>query len=182
MEYTLSQIIKHRLNFGNAIVHLQADLDLVRQPADVSPLYVREMNPSDIADLTVWAELKLINGAYQESPSWDVNTAKKHIENHLFLNISKTYFLIDGNIPVAAISIGVYRTNPQIGGQARIAVRGDIQGKGLGKFIISYGCQQLKAQGLQLCENIVSIKRERSIRTHFRCGFFLNIRAGAGNR
>lgn len=169
MKYTLWRIFKHRANFSNTIVHLQADLGTVPRPADIYPLQTKEMHATDGREIREWVDL--INNAYNEDSPYDIDSARRHIEDHLFLDILKIYFVMDGDTPVATISIGKYRANPRIGGEARIAVRRDYQGRGLGRFVVCYGCDRLRDSGLELCENIVAIKRRRSIMLHFQCGF-----------
>lgn len=169
MEYSLLQIIRHRLNLGNTIVHLQADLDTVRRPSSISPLRVRPMNTRDRGEIAAWVDL--VNDAYREDPPYDLHTARRHIANHLFLDIASIYLVTDADAYVATISIGTYKLNPRVGGQARIAVRRRYQGQGLGQFVICYGCEQLRNMGLALCENIVAVKRRRSIMLHLYCGF-----------
>ena len=60
-----------------------------------------------------------------------------------------------------------------MGGDARIAVRGEFQRQGLGRFIILYGFHKLKEQGIMLAETMITVKRKLSIVLHFQCGFKL---------
>jgi GNAT superfamily N-acetyltransferase len=133
------------------------------------------MNTADMMDMGDWVDL--INQSYNEQTPRDIGAAKRHIEDHLFLDILKIYFVLDGDTPIATISIGTYRGNPRIGGEARIAVRANYQGRGLGRFVICYGCERLRDYGVQFCENIVSVKRQKSIMLHYQCGFVPQLRS-----
>lgn len=46
---------------------------------------------------------------------------------------------MDGEKPIATISIGTFKDNEKIGGDARIAVKKDYKGMGIGSFLINFG-------------------------------------------
>ncbi len=169
MKYGIWQNIKYRLNYNKCVAHLQADLSLIPKPENILPLYVREMDTSSETDLRHWASI--VTEAYDDK-IYDSNDARRHFEDHLFLNISNVYFVMDENEPVGTISIGTYKTNNKIGGDARIAIRKEYQGRGLGKFVIAYGYSELFKQGIKYGESVISIPRSKSILLHFQCGFF----------
>ncbi|MFA5573959.1 MAG: GNAT family N-acetyltransferase [Brumimicrobium sp.] len=168
MKYGPIQHIKYLFNYNRTIIHLQADLERVSLPKDISPLYVKELESNNLVDLENW--LEVINDAYDE-PIRDVNYALNHINNHLFLNISNVYLIFDANEAVGTISIGTYKSNSKVGGDARIAIKKKYQGRGLGKFAISYGLAKLKERKVKYAESIITIIRVESISLHFKCGF-----------
>lgn len=169
MKYSIWQNIKYRSNYSKCIVHLQADLELIPLPKDIFPLYVKELDVNNESDLKKWSEI--VTDAYGDAV-YDISSAKQHIHNHLFLKITNVYFVMDGAEPVATISIGRYKNNPEVGGDARIAVSKNYQGRGLGKFVIAYGYTKLREQGVRLGESIISVPRKQSILLHYQCGFF----------
>jgi GNAT superfamily N-acetyltransferase len=168
MAFSLWQNIKYRCNYDRTIVHLQADLGHLPSPSAIDPFHTREMDMESADDLQLWVEI--VNEAYDDGP-YDLAAARKHIHEHLFLNISNIYFVVDGETPVGTISIGTYKANANVGGDAKIAVKKDYQGHGLGTYMILYGFGEMRKHGLRYAESIISIRRDTSIAIHFRCGF-----------
>lgn len=168
MKYTIWQNFKYQLNYSRTIVHLHANLDNIPKLQDISPFYVREMDVQNENDLRHWSEI--VSNAYQDGV-YDSESVHQHFNNHLFLKIIKTYFVMDGDLPIGTISIGSYKTNPNVGGDARIAVKRNYQGLGLGKYLILLGFHRLREMGIRNGESIISIKREKSILLHFHCCF-----------
>ncbi len=164
--------MRYLLNYSRAVVHLQADLSRIPAPKDVSPFFVRMVNPDNPIDLNHW--INIVNDAYDDTLQ-DIGYAVQHFRNHLFLDISKAFFVIDDKVPIATISIGIYKSNPNIGGVARIAVKKKFRGYGLGSFLINYGFNQLYQQGINYGESIISITREQSILLHLKSGFIPQI-------
>lgn len=119
-------------------------------------------------DLSSWVDI--VNDAYAEEP-YDISAARKHIQHHLFLQVAATYFVMHEQKPVATISVGTYKDNRTVGGDARLAVLTKYQGHGLGQYLIHYGFGQLRERQVRYGESIISIRRDASIRLHFRCGF-----------
>lgn len=119
-------------------------------------------------DLEQW--LEIVNDAYDE-PYHDISYAINHIRTHLFLNITNVYLILDNDVPVGTISIGTYKSNNNIGGDARIAIKKKYQSKGLGVFMITLGFHKLRDLGIKYGESIISIIRDQSIMLHFKCGF-----------
>lgn len=168
MKYSLGQNLRYRLNYSRTVVHLHADLAHVAPPVEHPPFRFRQMDPGSPADVQQWIEI--INDAYDDA-ACDAAAARSHWENHLFLKLSRIEFLTDGDLPIGTISIGPYRDNPQVGGDARIAVLRSHQGRGLGGALIRHGFDLLRRQGIRNGESIITITRERSILLHFQCGF-----------
>ena len=155
-------------NYSKTIVHLQADLNRLPAIKDINSFIIRELNVDNAEDIQHW--LNIVNDAYVETEH-DREYALNHINNHLFLNIYKIYLLFDKDKPIGTISIGTFKSNKNMGGDARIAIRKDYQGKGLGSYLLAYGFQKLKESGIKYGESIISITREQSIMLHFKCGF-----------
>ena len=124
MEYSIWQNIKYLSNFNKTIVHLQCDIDNIPEPKDISPLFIREMDIEDDGDIQSWIDI--VNEAYNESP-YDVKAARNQLKNHLFLNIDAVYFIMDKTEPIGTISIGTYKENKNMGGDARIAIKKNIK-------------------------------------------------------
>lgn len=74
-------------------------------------------------------------------------------------------------ITPATDSYGAYRADPSCGGLFRIAVLPGCQGRGIGAYIISYGCLRLQAAGFARIEDIITYKRRKSLLLHYRLGF-----------
>lgn len=168
MKYGLIQHLRYLLNYDRAVVHLQADLNRLPFVRDISPFIVRELQLDDREDIGRW--LDIIRDAYDQ-PGYDVEYAENHIRSHLFLDIQKIFLIMDKDRAVGTISIGTYRNNDKVGGDARIAIRKEYQNKGLGVFLIAYGFHKLRENGIKYGESIISIGRDRSIFLHFKCGF-----------
>lgn len=169
VKYSPLQRIKHKLKLKNTVVHLRVDLTSIPKAINIWPYSIKLLDKSNALDVNKWIDL--INDAYSEHPQFNYASAKKHFTNHIFLDITEVFCVMDGEDSIASISVGKYRENPKIGGLARIAVKRNYQGQGIGKFIISYGCEYLKELGFGYCEDVISIQRKKSIFTHFKCGF-----------
>ena len=159
----------YRLNYDRTIVHLQTDLRNIGLNKDISPFITREMNYDSEEELIQWAEI--VNDAYDDGGKYDLEYAKNHLNNHLFLKTTNVYLVFDGVKPIGTISIGVYKENPKIGGAVRLAVRKDYQGYGIGKYLHLYGFVKLREKGFYYIESILTITREQSMRMNFSYGF-----------
>ena len=162
------QRVKGYFTYGETIIRMKMDLEDLPELYEITPFRVREINPDSEEDRKQWVEL--IDNGYDEEDDETID-AVKHFENHLFLDITNTYFVMDQELPVATISIGPYKNNRQVGGDARISVRKSHQGHGLGKYVILYGFHKLREQGISQGETMISVKRTPSIYAHFFCGF-----------
>lgn len=76
-----------------------------------------------------------------------------------------------GERPIAIISVGRYKSNRKVGGDSRVSVRREYQGRGLGKRLILCGFHRLKDKGIDFGEAMICIKRRSSIFAHLYCGF-----------
>ena len=78
---------------------------------------------------------------------------------------------LGGGKIVATVSIGVYKANPNVGGDFRIGVTKEAQGKGYGRLCILFAFSQLAAMGLKYGESAISFKRKESLNLHYALGF-----------
>ena len=69
------------------------------------------------------------------------------------------------------MSIGVYKDNPNVGSLFRIAVKREYRGLHIGNAIVLYALSYLQMQGITLCEDIISSKRNISLGLHMNLGF-----------
>lgn len=72
---------------------------------------------------------------------------------------------------VATVSVGVYKTNPKIGGDFRIGVTKMAQGRGYGRLCILYAFSVLAAAGIKYGESAIAFKRKESLYLHYALGF-----------
>ncbi len=156
------------MSIHNKVGHFQAHLDQIALLPDPAPYTIRSMDPKNADDLRAWVEI--IADAYGD-PSVSSEKAERSLKEHLFLDISDTFFVIDGEYPVGTVSIGTYREKPHVGGICRFAVRKAYQGQGLGKYLRLLGYHIHRERGIRYGEDIISMKREKSIMLVFFCGF-----------
>lgn len=136
MRYTVWQNIRYLANYSRAVAYLHADLNHL-PPVSIPKGYsFRKVNQEDEEDLQVWA--KIVTDAYRDKV-YTIDDAYKNFRNHLFLDVTGVYFLIHNNVPVATITMGTYKENNKVGGDARIAVLKNYQKKSLGRLLLVYG-------------------------------------------
>jgi L-amino acid N-acyltransferase YncA len=156
-------------NFFVCEVHVAARLEDLMYAFILSDYSTRELNIIDEQEMQTW--LTVVNKAYDEN-NRDVESTKKALQKHHFLDKTKTHVVINQRGEICATySYGIYRNNPKVGGVFRLAVAKNHQGMGLGKHIILLGYQNLLNQGIQLGESVINSNRLISIRTHFSIGF-----------
>lgn len=155
-------------NVDGVVANLQRDL------SDLPPLDVAEGLIFRTADLTRAEDrahwIRLVNDAYPDATE-DDRSAERHRSEHAFLSCMEVFFLCRGAHPIATVSTGVFRNAPEVGGDARIAVDRAEQGKGLGRLVILFALHRLREKGLRCAEAVITLKREQSLRLHFRLGF-----------
>ncbi len=162
--------LKYVFNFNvsRIVVNMQAELSNLTPLVFPQGYMIREMeirNPNEIYE---W--IRIVNSSYQDADE-NETSFKQHIYSHPFLDVQKVFFVMSENQPVGAVSVGLYKKNPEYGGDARIAVVPSVQGNGLGYFAISYAFHYLRKQGIDIGEAVISLKRKQSIFLHLRCGF-----------
>lgn len=78
---------------------------------------------------------------------------------------------MEGGQAVATVLIGVYKTNPKMGGDFRIGVTEEAQGKGYGRLCILFAFSQLAARGVKFGESAIAFKRKESLYLHYALEF-----------
>lgn len=174
----LAQVRRHGLrnhlryvfnfNVDRVVVNLQRDLD------DLPPLEVPEgltFRPADLRDAADRAHwIRLVNAAYFDATE-DDRSAERLLSTHAFLTDMEVFFLCRDDRPIATVSTGVFRNAPTFGGDARIAVDPAEQGQGLGRTLILFALHRLRSKGLTHAEAVITLKREQSLRLHFKLDF-----------
>lgn len=176
-------------NIENKVLYLQTLLNKYfldeSALAEKYKLSVKVMDYKSNDDIEQWCDV--INNSYDDC-SYNIESALRLLTNHLFLEDTKTYlFYIQEStagdvtefIPsiscqdtlCAAVSIGTYRDNKKVGGIFRIGCKNEYKGNHFGNAIVLYALSQLQASGYELCEDIVSAKREISLLMHMNLGF-----------
>lgn len=157
-------------NINRTVVNLQRDLKDLPELSVPKDLHFRPAAFDDPVDRSAWIEL--INTAYPDGHE-DQTTLDRLCHTHPFLTEVETFFLVQGAEPIATVSTGVFRKATSWGGDARIAVSPSQQGRGLGRLMILYALHNLRARQLSNVEAVITMKREQSLRLHFKLGFRL---------
>lgn len=160
-------MIRSLLDRLNSVrVCLQYDLERLPPLVDITPLYLREMNMRDEAEVTIWLDIH--NDAFGRA--WGPAEYESAILRHPMFLVTHTYFVIDGRGPIGAGSMGINRKNEEIGIGHYLQVRGGAQGLGVGKYLALYRLHRLKELGLRRCEIVTTLRHRRSLFIHFDCG------------
>lgn len=133
-------------------------------------LRVRQIDYDNDGDLETW--MSIIHTSYDDC-HFTVEKARVYLATHRFMDHTKTFLFQEmggGNI-VATVSIGIYKTNPNVGGDFRIGVTKSAQGKGYGRLCILFAFSQLAAIGVKYGESAISFKRKESLNLHYALGF-----------
>ena len=157
----------------NKVVHLQSNLSVFMSSKDIEsylnkPYFFEKLDIEKQKDIEDW--VNIINDAYDDT-SYSFEEGEKNLSMHLFLKDIETFFISNEIERVATVSIGIYKQNPQVGGEFRIAVRRKYQGNGFGWILILYAFAKLKERGIKYGESIIASKRETSIYLHLKIGF-----------
>lgn len=158
----------------NGTVYLQASLKAFELNSRIIEekygLRVRQINYDSNADLETW--MNIIHTSYDDC-RFTVNTAKMYLANHQYMEKTETYIFqeVNGGDTVATVSIGLYKANPKIGGDFRIGVTKESQGKGYGRLCILFAFSQLAAKGVKYGESAIAFKRKESLYLHYALGF-----------
>jgi len=171
MKYGVIQHLKYLFNYNRTVVHMQVELDRIPEMQTISAFQIREMDINNKDELLQWVEV--VNDAYSiyQENHYTLETAQKHMYNHLMLNITNVFILMFRNEIIGTYSIGIYKNNNKIGGGARLAVKKKYHQLGLGALLILHGCHQLRENGIKYAENLWAIKRKPSIILGFKCGY-----------
>lgn len=159
---------RFNLNVSRVVIHMQADLSLlpvVEPPAGVK---IRQASPESVEDAEDW--VALVNDAYPDAAE-SVDSYRQHWRHHAFLDIHEVYLMSIDDAPAATITMGHYRSNPEVCGDARIAVAQRFQRRGLGRWAIVHGFAMMRQEGFVFAESAITHTRTESIRLHLGCGF-----------
>ena len=166
-----------RFQWANATVLFQSDLKSLPALPDIAPLEVRSMDIRNEDEITEWLA---IMGESFNGP-WSCADYEGNILNHPEYQVLETHFLMDGQRPIAAGSVGVFRKNPKIGVTHYLGARKEVRGRGLGKFMLLYMLHRLQDLGIKRCEGESKLRHAESLAIHFDFGFIPKPRAGAWN-
>ena len=113
----------------------------------------------------------LVNNAYEDA-NYTYSKARSLLLEHPFLTNTETIIFFEGVIPIATISYGLYRNNPEVGGCFRIAVQKDQRKKGIGSKMVRFAERQLvtNKKVYKIMETI-KYKRTPSLLMHFKLGY-----------
>jgi GNAT superfamily N-acetyltransferase len=136
---------------------------------DISPLTVLEMDMSDEEQIDAWLEIH--NDAFERR--WTRIQFDQKVVNHPLIDTKITYFVMDGDNPVASTSSGVWRKYPTVGLGHYAAVRNKYQGLGLGKYLFIYRTQKMKDMGFKFIDNQTNLSHRKSLLVHFDVGYEL---------
>ena len=158
----------------NGTVYLQAPLKAYELDSRIMEskygLRVMQIDYNDDNDLETW--MNIIHTSYDDC-HFTLDSARNYLSNHKYMNATQSFIFqeINGEQAVATVSIGVYKTNPKIGGDFRIGVTKKAQGKGYGRLCILFAFSQLAARGVKYGESAIAFKRKESLYLHYALGF-----------
>lgn len=164
------------MNIGvvlNGTVYLQASLKPFeldeRKLEEKYGLSVRELDYNSKQDIEVWCDI--IHNSYDDC-HFTIDSARHFLKEHPVFENTQTFVFqhVNGGY-LATVSIGQYKTNPKVGGDFRIGVKNEAQGKGLGRICIVYAFSKLAERGLKIGESAIAFKRKESLYLHYATGF-----------
>ena len=130
---------------------------------------IRELNYHSVSDISLWCSI--INNSYEDM-SFTNERAISFLTNHPYITENHTFVFCESDgKAIATVSIGLYRKNRNIGGDFKLGVVKDCQGKGYGNLCVLYAFSKLKSMGIQFGESAIRIKRIKSLYLHFSLGF-----------
>lgn len=161
--------VRYLFNYSKTVVYVQVELNRLTALPDVSPYNVRVLQFDSSSDLATWAHI--INVAYEEE-QYDVEQAKKKLQQHEYLQIRNVYLLFDGETCIGTVSSAHFKSNPSIASGCRFAVMPSHRGKGIGKFLYLLIMHELRKEGFTYFESTMAIIREASFILKFKIGFY----------
>lgn len=173
-QYGLKSHLNYMFNFNLSrfCISMQADLEHL-PPLEFPKGYaVREMDVNDEQEIKTW--LYIVNTAYTDAEETS-ETFQKHLHNHSFLTNQKVFFIYKENDVknvIGTVSVGIFKSNAEWGGDSRIAILPSERGKGLGFFAVNYAFHYL-FENMKTCkgESVISFHRNQSLVLHYKCGF-----------
>ena len=161
--------LRYLFNYSKTVVYVQVELNrLIDLPTNF-PYQVKVLSFDDTNDLATWAHI--INVAYEEE-QYDVDQAKKKLQQHEYLHIRNVYLLFDGDTCIGTVSSAHFKSNPGIASGCRFAVLQSHRGKGIGKFLYLLIMHELKKEGFKHFESTMAVIRETSFILKFKLGFY----------
>lgn len=132
-------------------------------------LIVRKLDYDNDSDIEIWRSI--IHTSYDDC-HFTIESARKFLTEHTYMFNTQTFVFQEiGGEAVATVSIGLYKSNPKIGGDFRIGVTKDAQGRGYGRLCILYAFSKLAAMGIKNGESAIGFKRKKSLYLHYSLGF-----------
>ena len=157
--------VLERLRGG--LVCTQAALADLPAPRDPAPFRIREMDMTWPDDVAAWLEIH--NDAFGRA--WGTVDYTRAILGHPHIRVLHTFFVLAGDQPVGAASVGVYRANPAVGVGHYLGFRRDARRHGLAKALVLHRYHALAAHGISVAESQTYLRHPESLRIHFECGF-----------
>lgn len=168
-QFGLISHLRYLFNYSKTVVYVQIELNrLIDLPANF-PYQVKVLSFEDTNDLATWAHI--INVAYEEE-QYDVEQAKKKLQQHEYLHIRNVYLLFDGDRCIGTVSSAHFKSNPSIASGCRFAVLQDYRGKRIGQFLYLLILHELRNEGFRYFESTMAIVRETSFILKFKLGFY----------
>lgn len=158
----------------NSTVYLQAPLKAYelddRIMEEKYGLRVIKLDYNNDKDLEEW--IRLIHTSYDDC-HFTIESARPYLQNHKYFQDTQSFVFqeIKGGRVVATVSIGLYKSNPKIGGAFRLGVDESCQGCGFGRISLLYGYSKLASTGIKYGESAVMFKRKVSLQLHYSLGF-----------
>jgi GNAT superfamily N-acetyltransferase len=151
-----------------ALVVTRCD-DLTKVPPARLPddFRIAEMDMQDPADVDAW--LKVHNDSFGHS--WRPENFEGAILKHPKIRVDHTFFVLRGDEPVGAASVGVYRGNEATGVGHYLGVKKEAQSSGVGRQLVAHRYVALAESGITSCESQTHISRRPSLWIHFGFGF-----------
>ncbi|GEM_PF-3468247 len=149
------------------LVICSVDLKDLPKLQEKDSVQIDAINMNDENNIKIWLEIQ--NDAFKRN--WGIKECERFLLKHPHVSVLNTYFLKLGNEIVGIVSNGFFRKNKDIGTAHYLGLRNRAQGKGLGKYLLSYSYNELKKNGYKICEAETTIDRKRSLLIHFDFGF-----------
>lgn len=160
--------------FKYGTVRLQANLSAFELSTETLRnkynVRVETLNLDDNKQLAAWCDI--INHSYSEF-NYNVESAKVFLKDEKYYKKAITYLFSDccGGGYCATVSVAQYVAAPHVGGDFKLGVKKESQGRGLGRLIVLYAFSRLKERGIDIGESSIMIKRSTSLYLHFKLGF-----------
>lgn len=169
-KYGLINHLKYLFDLKHVIIKQHFDLDYCPPFLPKKEFIVKEISIKDRSLMEEWCDI--INTAFAFKTPYDYESGLKYINNHPYKVIKKIFLIYNNDKPIATISIGHYRANQNVACAARLAVKKNMQGKGLGKYLVLFSIEEMRKLGYKYYEETFNFKRDYSIKLYIKCGGF----------